>query len=247
MNAQPHAIATARAVASSAGSVDAKGREGKGPDRTTPNGVFPWGDFPSILALGDVGAALALGAAVLDKFHGTPKRQTDDGCLEWMGYRDKHGYGVVRGFRVSHLALLLDGRPVTDGLHALHRCDNPPCCNPEHLWPGTRSENMQDMVAKGRHGSNQARGDAHYATKVTDAQVREMRESYTGAWGEIARLARLHGISDNQVSWILQGKKRKRAGGPIHPPQRSGARAASEPSDTCQPHGIATAWMEGQR
>ena len=250
MNAQSHAIATAGAHAladaSSAGSVDAKRREGTAQDRTTPNGVFALGDSSSILALGDVGVALALGAKVLDKFHGTPKRQTDAGCLEWEGYRDQYGYGVIRGFRVSHLALMLDGRPVTEGLHALHRCDNPPCINPEHLWPGTRSENMQDMVAKGRHGSNAARGDAHYATKVTDAQVREMRETYTGAWGEVSRMARQYGISSNQAGWILQGKKRKNAGGPIHPHVVS-ARAATEPSDTLQPHANAPSWMRADR
>jgi hypothetical protein len=61
MNAQPHAIATALAHAladaSSAGSVDAKGREGKGPDRTTPNGVFALGDSSSILSFRNARAA----------------------------------------------------------------------------------------------------------------------------------------------------------------------------------------------
>jgi hypothetical protein len=46
--------------------------------------------------------------------------------------------------------------PIPDGLHVLHRCDIPACVNIDHLFLGTHSDNMQDIVAKGRHTSNRA-------------------------------------------------------------------------------------------
>jgi hypothetical protein len=74
----------------------------------------------------------------------------DDACWPWNGARDKDGYGLiqVKGNvrRVSRLLLGdLDG-----DLQACHRCDNPPCCNPAHLFVGSNAENHADMVQKGR-------------------------------------------------------------------------------------------------
>jgi len=78
-----------------------------------------------------------------------------NGCMEWTGRIDRKGYGRVT-VNSEHLAAhrfaweLANG-PIPDGLHMRHFvCDNPPCCNPEHLLPGTHADNMADMVAKGR-------------------------------------------------------------------------------------------------
>lgn len=84
-------------------------------------------------------------------------------CIEYVGTRNADGYGVlptpVHGSRLAHRAALADalGRPV-DGL-ALHRCDNPPCINPAHLYEGTQQDNVADAVARGR-----ARGGRHDQT-----------------------------------------------------------------------------------
>lgn len=79
------------------------------------------------------------------------------GCIEWTGPLDDHGYGRIseggRGGRIlkAHRVgwELLNG-PVPDGLYVLHHCDNPPCCNPAHLFLGDQVANVQDMIAKGR-------------------------------------------------------------------------------------------------
>jgi hypothetical protein len=68
---------------------------------------------------------------------------------------------------------------------ALHRCDNPPCCNPAHLFEGTRADNMRDMWSKGRGvkpPDNSGKGEAHCSVKLTDRAVRAIR--HRAAQGE---------------------------------------------------------------
>lgn len=79
------------------------------------------------------------------------------GCIEWTGATNSNGYGHLgRGGRrepkvMAHrLAWELARGPIPAGMHVCHSCDNPPCCNVEHLFLGTRSDNMSDMVSKGR-------------------------------------------------------------------------------------------------
>ena len=85
-------------------------------------------------------------------------KQTETGCWEWQGVMHHSGYGCFkeRGrfsytHRASHEAFI---GPL-DGMIVCHRCDNPKCCHPDHLFKGTHKENMADMKAKGR-GRNQS-------------------------------------------------------------------------------------------
>ncbi|KKL18199.1 hypothetical protein LCGC14_2477890 [marine sediment metagenome] len=86
-----------------------------------------------------------------------PRQVGADGCLEWQGFRDKDGYGQISkgkegaGLLKTHrVAWEETYGPIPDGMSVLHKCDNPPCCNEEHLFLGTHDENMADMKAKGR-------------------------------------------------------------------------------------------------
>ncbi len=77
------------------------------------------------------------------------------GCLVWTGTRSKRfGYGKIhfRGVMLEahRLSYAAHVGPIPPGLHVCHRCDNPPCVNPDHLFAGSRSDNMRDMIAKGR-------------------------------------------------------------------------------------------------
>lgn len=77
-----------------------------------------------------------------------------DGCWGWSGPKDKDGYGVFfherKQYRAPPFALKLDGRPVPEGQYALHHCDNPECVRPDHLYPGTPQQNVDDMMRRGR-------------------------------------------------------------------------------------------------
>lgn len=79
------------------------------------------------------------------------------GCWEWIGYTEKDGYGECRAARhrtgtarVHRNAWIGFYGSVPTGLSVLHRCDNPPCWNPTHLFVGTVADNNRDMAAKGR-------------------------------------------------------------------------------------------------
>lgn len=85
-------------------------------------------------------------------------RSPANGCLEWSGVTNRRGYGrlQVQGRMVltHRLAWELANGSIPEGMNVLHRCDNPPCCDPEHLFLGTQKDNVADMIAKGRkvHG-----------------------------------------------------------------------------------------------
>lgn len=80
--------------------------------------------------------------------------KTEKGCLEWIGAKNKLGYGKFSYLKKNRLASrvswILHKAEIPDNLWVLHQCDNQACINPDHLFLGTRQDNMNDMMKKGR-------------------------------------------------------------------------------------------------
>jgi hypothetical protein len=103
----------------------------------------------------------------------------ENGCWEWRGATGGNGYGSMRskGKTITpHRAVykLLHGE-IPAGLHVCHRCDNRLCCNPDHLFLGTRSDNMQDCLTKGRFKTPFGAGERAGRAKLTNEQAKAIR------------------------------------------------------------------------
>lgn len=130
------------------------------------------------------------------------------GCWWWTGGGHERGYGRIgRGRRDSgvasatHVALMIVGRPVPDGMFACHTCDNPACVNPAHLFAGTHIDNMRDMDAKGRRTIRC--GESSPTSKLTEMQVRDMRSRFDRF--DNAAIGRNFGVSKETVRKIRAG------------------------------------------
>jgi hypothetical protein len=128
------------------------------------------------------------------------------GCIEWTARRNNDGYGQLRvgskTIGAHRLAYELKHGPIPPGMKVCHHCDNPACCNDEHLFLGTDADNMADREAKGR--GVRLQGEKHGRAKLTEAAVVEIRRRL--AAGEVQRvIAEDFGISNQEVSNIKTG------------------------------------------
>ncbi len=158
---------------------------------------------------------------VEERFRAKIGNRTEMGCLLWTGAHGRSGHGQLlvdgRLDTAQRVAWRLANGPIPEGLHVLHRCDNPPCVEPTHLFLGTHADNMADMLAKGRKVV--VRGDANPATKVTDEQVETMRAAYR-AGDTQASLARRFGLNAATVSRMVRGESRGGNGCVLRPRSR---------------------------
>jgi DNA-binding XRE family transcriptional regulator len=141
----------------------------------------------------------------------------DDACWPWMGPLNPRGYGRFsikrRRFTASRIALELSlGRHLSDGEMACHKCDNPPCCNPRHLFVGSQADNMRDAARKGRmfKWRGYRSGEDNQRAKLTAKQVAEIRTLK----GRLLQreIAAEYGVSRQTVSAILNGDRWQASG-----------------------------------
>lgn len=145
------------------------------------------------------------------------KVEKTSGCWEWGACRDPRGYGRIGSLNNTHRSVLahrvayeLSVGPIPDGLEVCHKCDNPPCCNPDHLFLGTQADNMRDMAEKGR----QPRGEDSISSSLTWDQAREIRRRYSKRRGTVVALAAEFGVHWVTISKIGLGKTYREDGEP---------------------------------
>lgn len=152
----------------------------------------------------------------------------DDGCWEWPMSRTNGKYGQVhiphsghrgRMYATHRLSYEIFIGPIDDDApFVLHKCDNPCCCNPSHLFSGTPLDNVRDMDAKGRrvrrgasgdrhssktHPEKQARGERVNTAKITSIDVEDIRNEYQRGVRQ-SILAMRYGLHQSQISKIVR-------------------------------------------
>lgn len=140
-----------------------------------------------------------------------------DGCWEFTGKRTKgaqpqgHFYINARPYLASRVAWTITNGPIPAGLWVLHRCDNPPCVNPAHLFLGSRSANTIDMYEKGRRGTPR---------RAPDDVVRAMLARVVAGEG-IKAVALSCGIAQSTLSNFICGVSRRRIAAEFFPSLRA--------------------------
>ena len=137
----------------------------------------------------------------------TKTKPTLTGCLQYTGKVTKDGYGVIKiagksisTHRASYQSVY---GSIPAGLSVCHRCDNPLCVNPFHLFVATHNENMADMRRKGRSLT----GEKHPKVKLQTWQVLEIRDRYTSGGISQSKLAEEYGVGKTQLWRIVHNLK----------------------------------------
>ncbi len=131
------------------------------------------------------------------------------GCWLWLAGKTKQGYGRFKynGYdrvMAHRFSWEIHNGTIPDGLFVLHKCDNPPCVRPDHLFLGTKRDNIDDAISKGRWGGP-VPGSAHPFARLTEDAVLEIRRRL--AAGEYGRdLAREFAVGEMTISDIRRRK-----------------------------------------
>lgn len=132
-----------------------------------------------------------------------PRVKKTKSCWIWIGAKFPSGYGEIsvnnRSIRAHRFSYQIHYGPIPDGKIICHRCDNPACVNPDHLFLGTNKDNTQDMIRKKRG----LVGEKNPCAKLTLEQVIEIRETNLPQ----RKIASKYGISQTMVGKIKRGTK----------------------------------------
>lgn len=128
-----------------------------------------------------------------------------NGCWEWPKQLcNKKGYGCFSisylSYRAHHIAWMIDNRQIIpNGKIICHKCDNPSCVSPEHLFLGINQDNVNDQVNKKRH----VFGERNAGHKLTEEQVLQIRDLYKTMKYSMYRLAKMFGVTRPQIGHII--------------------------------------------
>ena len=136
-----------------------------------------------------------------------------DECWEWTACKNSRGYGLVwdsGGYSFANrVAWELTNGPIPDVLCVCHRCDNPRCVNPKHLFLATIVENNADRDRKARNnkGKHCNVGEKHGMAKFTETQILSIRKEYAGGGIYQRELGEKYGTDQSYISYIVNRKR----------------------------------------
>ena len=140
-----------------------------------------------------------------------------DDCWVWLGPTMKHRDGSPRAtFSPGNQRYMTTAArfawewyvaPIPKGMHVLHKCDNPMCVNHHHLFLGTQSENVRDMVTKGRHAKVKPRGMNCHHAKLTDREFLEIHQLRGHML--VQDVAKAYGVTPGYISHIQLGRYKR--------------------------------------
>jgi len=157
----------------------------------------------------------------MDRFWSKVAKAADNQCWEWNAAKDPSGYGAFKfnGKKTNahRVAYELEHGPITKDMEICHTCDNRSCVNPNHLFLGTRSDNMLDAYRKGRlpqafnkGGIDRRPDDRAFHAKLTDDQVVEIRNIVrSGAKITYTELGERYGVHRTTIGRIIPGDRWK--------------------------------------
>jgi len=139
-----------------------------------------------------------------------PDILNENDCWIWNGTKDKNGYGITsynkKLFKVHRLMYEIHYAEPLKSLHCLHKCDNPSCVNPLHLFEGTNLDNVKDKILKGRCYTGYQKGEHNGASKLKDVDVIEIRKLYKTKNYTTIKLGEIYKVHRSTISYIINNK-----------------------------------------
>lgn len=127
-------------------------------------------------------------------------------CWEWKACRDKNGYGKIgikgKTFQAHRVSYAYHYENFDPSMVICHRCDNPPCVNPKHLFQDTAQKNNLDRDLKNR----QVRGENNGTAKLNDQAIRDIRAMWKAGTSQTA-IAQIYGVNQATISRIVHKKR----------------------------------------
>ena len=136
-------------------------------------------------------------------------------CWLWTKSGDKNGYGKMvinrrrqneQALKAHRISWYIHNGPIPNGLLICHHCDNPPCCNPEHLFLASHAGNAQDMWDKNRHPRPDMKGERNPRAKLTEEDVLAIRSRYAVGGVTHKTLGTVYGVHQSVIQHAITGR-----------------------------------------
>lgn len=164
----------------------------------------------------------------MDRFWSKVDKRGPDECWPWTAGKLHFGHGAFtvkrRPIAAHRMSWMITNGPIPDGMCVLHHCDNPSCCNPSHLFIGTKTDNNKDRDSKNRQAQGlrsgrytkphrNAVGVRNGRAKLSEHHIEEIKELRSGGF-TLSAIASNYGLGTSQVWRIVRGQSWKCLNGP---------------------------------